>query len=530
MKTKLLLFTLSVLVSLNLFAQNDFKHKRITVFKDGTSFIEKTIKIPTNNKIIKFEKLPVVLGAKPKLSYVNYSVDNDRITLGSLRFIAENNELLELVVNRNAIDSVVKQKEYESVADLLKINIGKKVKISWGKEAKPVMAKINKVIGNTVILQEGSNLSLIPITSITNIDFTEKIKTNKRAVEYKNQSTVSMEMKLLKDSKNQQIDMSYLQKGITWLPTYFIELKPQNKGQLSLEANLLNDIEDVENAEINFAVGIPSFSFKHVSEPLFSTKTVWEILRELSNQQIQEFSTGIQMNVMSQSVSYNRRDESAEYTPQVEGVGGEDLYFYKKQKISLKKHGRLKTQLLKMNFDYKDVYSCELEQNAASRSYNSDTKSNIVWHSIRFKNESNHPLTTGTVFFKKEDKEQIALVSQNQLDYTPKNEFATAKMTVAPDIMITSNDIETSRKSVSNDYLLNINGEINIVNYKAFAVDLIIERKVIGTMLDSDKKWEVKSKLDTYNSMNPTNNVVWKLKIPAGKSAKIKYKYKIMVD
>ncbi|NJO89447.1 MAG: DUF4139 domain-containing protein [Chloroflexia bacterium] len=96
--------------------------------------------------------------------------------------------------------------------------------------------------------------------------------------------------------------------------------------------------------------------------------------------------------------------------------------------------------------------------------------------------------------------------------------------------MITNIDIETARKPVNNDYLLNIDGEINIVNYKAFEVDLIIERKIIGTMLDSDKKWEVKSKLDTYNSMNPTNKVFWKLKIPAGKSAKIKYTYKIMVD
>ena len=529
MKTKLLLLTLCVFISSNLIGQSGFKHRRVTVFKDGTSFIEKTIQISTNNKTIQFEKLPVVLGAKPTLSYVNYSVDNDRITLGSLRFTAENNELLELAVNRNAMDSVVQQKEYESIADLLKINIGKKVKISWEKEAKPVMAKITKVIGNIVILQEGNNLSLIPIASITNIDFPEKFAINKRAVEYTTEPSVSLEMKLLKDAKDQRIDMAYLQKGITWLPSYFIELKPQNKGKLSLEANLLNDIEDIENAEINFAVGIPSFSFKHVSEPLFSTKTIWEILRELGNQQIQEFSANIQMNVMSQS-TYRSREETSEYVPEMEGVGGEDLYFYKKQKISLKKHGRLKTQLLKMDFEYQDVYSCELEQNAASRSYNSDTKSNIVWHSIRFKNTSEHPFTTGTVFFKKEDKEQIALVSQNQLDYTPKNEFVTAKMTVAPDIMITSNDIEISRKSVGNDYLLNIDGEINVVNYKAFAVDLIVERKVIGTMLDSDKKWEVKSKLDTYNSMNPTNSVVWKLKIPAGKSAKVKYKYKIMVD
>ena len=530
MKTRFFLTIFSVFFSLSLIAQNNFKHKRITVFKDGTSFIEKTVKTSTKNKIINFDKLPVVLGVRPELSRINYSVDNDRITLGSLRFTAKDNELLELAVNRTAADSLIKQKEYESVADLLKINIGREVKISWGQDTKPVIAKIDKVFGSKVVLKEGNSHAVIPILSITNIDFQEKFITNKRAAELKTEPSVSMKMKLLKDAKSQQVDMSYLQKGITWLPTYFIELKPQNKGRLTLEANLLNDIEDVENAEINFAVGIPSFSFKTVSEPLFSTKTVWEILRELNNQQIQDFSTGIQMNMMSQRANYVRPDDNREYVPEMEGVGGEDLYFYKKQNISLKKHGRLKTQLLKMDFDYQDVYSCKLGQNTTSRNYNSDTKSNIVWHSIRFKNTSKHPFTTGTVFFKKEDNGQIALISQNQLDYTPKSEFVTAKMTVAPDILVTSNDIETSRKSVNQDYLLNIDGEINIANYKAFAVDLIVERKIIGTMLESGKKWEVKSKLDTYNSMNPTNKVVWKLKVPAGKSVKVKYKYKIMVD
>jgi hypothetical protein len=529
MKFKLLILSIFA-ISIVAHAQNDFKPKRITVFKDGTSFIEKTVTVPTKNKMVSFDKLPVTLGVKPESGRIGYSIDNDRITLGSLRFTAKDNELLQLAVNRNAVDSVAKQKEYESIADLLKINIGKKVRIIGEKDSKPVVAKIEKVIGNTVILKEGNSHSLIPISGITNIDFLEKYATVKQTVEHKTESSVSLEMKLLKDSKNQQVDMSYLQKGITWLPTYFIELKAKNKGQLTLEANLLNDIEDFENIAINFAVGVPSFSFKRVSDPLFSKKTVWEVLKELSNQQIQGFSTNIQMNMMSQRSNYVRNDASREYVPEMEGVGGEDLYFYQKQNISLKKHGRLKTQLLKMNFDYQDVYSCDLEQNAANRSYNSDTKTNVVWHSIRFKNSSEHPLTTGTVFFKKLDNGQIALVSQNQLDYTPKKEFTTAKMTVAPDILITSNDIETSRKSVNNDYLLNIEGEINIVNYKSFAVDLIVERKIIGTMLNSDKKWEVKSKLDTYNSMNPTNNVVWKLNIPAGKSAKIKYTYKIIVD
>jgi hypothetical protein len=244
MKSKLLIL-LILAISIVATAQNDFKHKRITVFKDGTSFIEKTVNISTSNKTIKLEKLPVTLEEKKDQRY-GYSVDNDRITLGSLRFSAKNNELIELAVNKNAIDSVIIQKEYESITDLLKINIGKKVKVAWGKDAKPIIAKIEKVIGGFVVLKEGSSFYQIPVSEVTNVDFPEKYSTIKKDVELKEEPSVSLEMKLQKDAKNQQIDMSYLQKGITWLPTYFIELRPDNKGQLMLEANLLNDIEDFE--------------------------------------------------------------------------------------------------------------------------------------------------------------------------------------------------------------------------------------------------------------------------------------------
>ncbi len=530
MKKRLFIALVAILSCYYVQAQTKFKHKRITVFKDGTSFIEKTITIPSSNKTISFKSLPVSLTDKSGAQFFNRTQADDRVVLGSLRFTAKNNSLLQSIVNRYQIDSSISKRGYASLTELINLNIGKKVKIFHENDSKPVVTVIDKAAGNVVIVRANNNFKLIPLNQITKLEFVDKPATEKRVVNYKPKQLVSVELKLLKDANNQQINMSYLQKGITWLPTYFIDLYEQKKGKLTLEANLLNDIEDIKNTEINFAVGVPSFAFKYVNEPLVSKKSVWEILKQLNKQQIQEFSQGIQMNMMTQSTSYNSRANSDEYTPQVEGVGGEDLYFYKKQNIGLNKFGRMKVQLISMNFNYDDVYSCELEQNVASRNYNPKSKANVVWHSIRFKNNSKQPFTTGTVFFKKEKNEQIALVSQNQLDYTPENEYVTAKMTVAPDILISSKDIETDRKEINNDYLLNINGEINIANYKSFPVDLIIKRKIIGTMLDSDKEWKVSSNLETYNAKNKTNQVKWNLKIAAGKSVKIQYKYKILVD
>lgn len=529
MKKPLLLALIICIACTFSFAQNDFKTKRITVFKDGTSVIEKTAIANTVNKSIGYKYLPIHLNAEAP-NRNSYAAEDDRITLGSLRFTAENNQLLETIVNRSLNDSVLQQREYESVAELLNLNKGKKVKISQENGTKAVVGKIDKVADNVLILQSESGFSIISLQNIQNIEFVDKAVTEKKEYAHSLKPTISLDLKLLKDAKNQPINLSYLQRGITWLPTYFIDLYGQNKGKLVLEANLLNDTEDIENAEINFAVGVPSFAFKHVSDPLFSNKSVWEILRQLSQQQVQEFSQNIQMNMMTQRANFNEREANDDFQPQMEGVGGEDLYFYKKDGISLKRGGRMKTQILAMDFDYEDVYSTELEQNTVSRDYGTESKINKVWHSIRFKNNSKHPLTTGTVFFKKEDNGKIALVSQNQLDYTPENEFVTAKMTIAPDIMISSKDIETERKEIKYDYLLSIDGEIDVINYKAFPVDVIISRKIIGTMLDTDKPWDVLSNLETYNAKNTSNQVSWKLKVGAGKKVQIKYKYKILVD
>jgi hypothetical protein len=527
MKTKLILLLLMLTFVQISFAQSNFKLKKITVFKDGTTYIEKELSSSTKNKAIHFDNLPINLKTSADPTVATYSNNEERITLGTLRFSAINNEIIESYVNRKYTDT--SYREYYSIAEFLILNKGKKVKINSPATIKQSIYQIVNVVDNTLVAKIDDNFCFFSLPSISNIEFVDKPESKVKMAEYEKKPDLSLDIKLANDSKNQQINLSYLQKGITWLPTYFIDINDQKKGKLTLEANLMNDIEDLDNVEINFAVGVPAFAFKSVQEPLVSNRSVWEFLSQLNNQQLQEYSNNIQMNMMSQNNLYREPGNDIDYKPETEGTGGEDLYFYKKQNMSLNKNGRLKTQLLAFDIDYDDLYSCDLEQNTTNDN-NSKSKTNKVWHSISFKNTSNQPLTTGTVFFKKEDKNQMALISQNQLDYTPKNEYVIAKMAIAPDILVSSKDVETERKDVGSDYLLNIDGEICIVNYKKFDIEIVIDRKVIGTMLNSDLTWKVTSNLDSYNAKNTSNSVSWKLKVAAGKTVQIKYKYKILVD
>jgi flagella basal body P-ring formation protein FlgA len=527
MKAKLFLISCIIIVTNLVNAQNTFKHKRITVFKDGTAFIEKELTAPTKNKTIHFDQLPIGLTKTISPNVLAYNSDQERITLGTLRFTAIDNEITESTVNWKYSDSLYR--DYFSLSEFLKMNVGKKIKVNSMLSQKQLTYKIINVVDNTLLVQADNNVGFIPIPSISNIEFIDNPETKVKLNDQERKASLSLDLNLLNNSKNQQINLSYLQRGITWLPAYFIDINEQKKGKLILEANLINDIEDIENAEINFAVGVPAFSFKSIHEPMVSGKSVWEFLSQLNNQQLQEYSNNIQMNMMSQRNVYREEASDQNYDAFQEGNGSEDLYFYNKQNISLNKNGRIKSQLLNFDFDYEDVYSCDLEQNMTN-SYDSKTKSNQVWHSIRFKNTSNQPLTTGTVFFRKDDKNLLKLISQNQLDYAPKNEFVTAKMTIAPDILVSNKDVEIDRKPVDGDYLLNIEGEISIVNYKNIDIDIYIKRNIFGTMLNSDLTWTVTSNLDYYNAKNTSNLVKWKLKIPAGKTATIKYKYKILVD
>ncbi len=516
------------------YSQSRFNHNETTIFKDGTVLFEKSAYFNPQDKKIKIYNLPFEIKEIIPVNYNRKSQNPERIIMGSIWFSCPDNKIRQVKL---LTDSLQKSRKFTNTMQLLSFNMGKRIKIYTYNADSAMVGTIEKVFTNSranyidrrfVLISKGNFYHQVDIEQIRHFQFMSAPKLNR---EYSTR-TKSALLTLQNNTRKQQVDVKYLQKGITWLPNYFIELSENKQGKITLGATILNDVEDIHNTTLNLAVGVPVFSYSYIPSPLASTSHTVDILGLIANPPRERNSQSGQ-NIMSQRYRHIPSTYGTNYTAQTEGKGSEDLFFYQHKNFSLPKGGRANVNLLEFDFKYEDIYSVNLQPNEQlyiKRRSNSKAWETRVWHSIKFKNNSLLPLTTGTVLFYKRKEEKLQVVSQNQLDYTPPKEITTVKMSIAPDIWVESKEKEIERKDIDYDEIVTAESNILLINYKSIPVELLVKRKITGNLIESDKQWQVNTALEKGYYGNKVNYVSWKIKMQPGQSKTINYKYKILID
>jgi hypothetical protein len=524
-------------IVIKMHGQTQYEHKRIIVFKDGTAFIEKSTTVPIKNKMVFLYPTPFtnLYNEDEVITYSrrnNIISQNKRIIFGSLRFQSPNNKITEVAYLDTIISKSEKFNSYGPSIELFHENIGKQVSLGIGNSPKPIEGKIVSIVNNlpnstpSIVVQSEKTYYLInsdQIQSVTFIPFEQNFKMN----EAKKTQESAIRLSFQNNAENQNITISYLQKGITWMPNYFIDLKEKNIATISLFATLMNDIENIQNADFYFAVGIPSFTYSYVNSPMTTKTDVLQVLSELSNPP-EEANAGIH-RTMSQRGNPIDANFGTNYTAQFEGRGQEELYFYKKEKISVGFKNRTLLPLFEEEITYTDIYEADLNTNLESnREHELELeKENQVWRSIKFKNTTTYPFTTGEVFFVKKGDIEIKGLSQNEIRYTPSNEYTTVKVNMTPDIQVSQKDQELSRERRGDYSLLTVESFINIVNLKPIDIKLNVNRNINGDLLNSNKEWKYSTLMGKNG--NKLNVIKWSLEVGAGKAMEIKYTYKVLV-
>lgn len=495
----------------------------ISAFKNGTAFVLKNHKVDASQGHIILEDLP-------------------QATFGTLWFFANGNTIKDV---NSYTGEVSKKIEVSSVGTILKANVGKAAKITVDDD-KTYEGVIHKVAGKLVVFKTntGTWLSLKP----SDIDFVELKSLPNMQYEHKEMQRV-VKINVEKKSKTQDLAMMYLQKGISWLPNYSLELLDNNKARLVLRANVLNDSEDIENANIDFVVGIPNFAYAYLQSPLISTQDMASFIRSLnthSNQQPRgsNYANMARLDITNQTLG-NRpviEDglENFEFTPmQLEGEQAEDLFFYKAQNISLKKGGRGLYDVLVTDTEYEDIYEVNLHAGPVKKYYGKTFTNtgviNKVWHSIRLKNDSKLPWTTGTVMLTKKLNKVNKPLSQDKLNYTPVGAKTKIKLTVSPSIVVLDAEREAhrienkkKRNKISYD-LITVEAKIEIVNYHHKDIVLNIDRDITGKPLDCNTKWETEKVFNQYSPLNEKYHIEWEVPLKKGGKKEIIYKYEVYV-
>jgi hypothetical protein len=355
----------------------------------------------------------------------------------------------------------------------------------------------------------------------------------------KSETKKIIRLEFAKSTAKQEVDMMYMQRDIGWVPSYFIDLINNDKAKIVLTANVINDIEDLKNADVQLVVGVPNFAYSYLKSPLTSTQLIGDFLRSLENQSADRSYTNSRRmdNMMNQStMAYEPADNTYPDSNPLDNLSQqEDLYFYKVPKVSLKKSERAIFELFRSEVNYEHIYEVDLESNQKNNQYSNPEDNQTenlpkVWHSIRLNNTTGYPFTTGTAMVVKAEDGLMKPVSQDKLNYTPVKGRTKLKLTVSPDISVKETEKETSRaenlKLADSNYYdqVNIEAKINIKNNKNKNIRLNINRIVEGKLLSTTDKWNT-TVLNVYRAQNQVNKIEWEMDLKPNEAGEIIYKY-----
>jgi hypothetical protein len=336
-----------------------------------------------------------------------------------------------------------------------------------------------------------------------------------------------------------EVTVACVEKGIVWSPSYRINIANETQAELELDAVFANDMEDLEDAEVSFVVGYPNFSFADVLSPISLRQNVAAFVQALASGG--SAPAGRFANVMSQSVMYNAARFDTGGSPDagysvgqpLPGEQGEDLYFYRKSGVTMKKGDRASFSVLKTTAPYEHIYQWEIpdSMNVDDRGYrlNAQNKQeNLVWHVLRLENNSKQPWTTAPAFA----LNGTLPVAQDTLNYTPPGGRSFLKLTVATDVRAEQMQTETARKQASiaghNYDEVTVAGKLKLTNWKGKELAMLIRKSLVGEVLESPDG-KVAKVARNLTSVNPNCEIEWEFKLPAGESRELSYRYKVLL-
>lgn len=492
------------------------------VFKNGTAFIVKKLDLKVENETSFIKDIP-------------------QATFGTLWLSAEGNQIKSI---SNASEQLSEKLEVCNFYDMLKANSGKKVSIVLQNDSK-VSGSVEFVNTSGVIgIKTASTWFYTKLEQIKSIDFLEKPENQ---YEVKQNKTV-LKIDFAKSKSKQPLEMMYLQKGISWTPNYQINLLNDKEAQVKLRATLLNDVEDLSEASVNFVVGIPNFAYSYLTSPLATKEDVNGFISKLNQYSNQYYSSNnrYSQNVSRADITYqsmsnaggyadsyndfgNDYEEENNYQPNLGGgQKAEDLFFYQSQSVSLKKGDRGLYEILDLKTSYTHLYEADLTSTPFGEG---NDKIYLPKHYIVVENTSKVAWTTGTILLTKEINNMATPVSQDKLNYTPVGGKAKITLTQSSDVNVKYTEKEIARSSGNKEkdgYVYEtatIEVNVEVRSYKSDDIQLKVTNILTGEAIKCSREWKTSKQVNYYQSYNPNTSVEWEIPLKSGSLETFTYQY-----
>lgn len=410
---------------------------------------------------------------------------------------------------------------------------------------------ITALSGSNFVLRTEEGDVLIHVSQIRTINVKDMQTTLAKTLTT-SKRTKRLSFKLEGAEKKQSISLMYFRPGIRWIPTYRISLsdkKPNDKGQrpatIALQAELLNEAEDLDDVPVDIVVGVPNFRFRGTPSPLVLEASLRNALAEAAPDIMGNGSQQLSNAMYSQRSAEFRRTQAGGNLGEANQVnlpgeltasGSQDLFVYNLPKISLGKGERVAVPIFTADTTYRDLYTWNVHatkhDNAAAPSGAASVSplvlsKNEVWHQIHLTNNTNVPWTTGAAMIMQGNQP----LAQELLTYTPPRDEVRIPVTVSVDTRGSLTEKETGRELKALDWAgynharIEHEMKLDLCNNKPVEIEAEITLRVGGKVTKASNDGAIT--LSPYNAadwveyhthpaVNNSSTVVWKVKLKPG--------------
>lgn len=534
------------------------KLKRVALFKNGLGFFVLEVTVPSGRD--RFSIIP-----PGKACHGTFWVSHP----STMKLQAVTAKEIE---SQEFVDAV-------TITDMLRANVGSSVRILCRGREKAVegmiryIAREEKDNGNQaytgawggyggryempssersglIILETDSGEVCVDPANVEKVEFVDgKAKKDVRS----DSKSMQLEVKMGAAASGKKLTVSYLAHGITWAPSYIVDIANDGKARVSAKAVVINEVCDLDDVTIQLVTGVPHLKFAEVVSPVARRQSVALFLQSLAWAQSEREKMG---GVMGQIVGgyggyggggyggygvigTGESTVMPEYGVPEEGQAAEDLFLYPVKNVQLKKDESGYYPLFTESVPFKHIYVWEIPDYVDEEGryyYDRDRRrkrerQEDVWHCLRMENNTRVPWTTAPAETVKEDQ----ILGQDTLKYTPQKSKTTLRITKAVNVKAEQTELETARKREAKrfygDYfdLITVDGKLSVINLQQKAITLEITKTLSGEVKETEPKAAIEKQARGLRRMNGIVNLKWTIDLGPGEHKDLSYKYEVYV-
>jgi len=527
--------------------------ERVALFKNGLGFFVAESALPDATG-------PVVIGPFPAASHGTFWVA-----------YPANVRLENLVARETVMEESV---EAITVPELLRANVGKKVRVRvsyedklvgegtivhfpedreptdedayvtgrasvpWGRPGGPGQSQL-------VLIETADGMMAIAPHSIWRVEFPDKDVARSFTRKVK---AAQLHAHLNKPAPGGVLTTTYLAKGITWAPSYAIDVSDAETARLSAKATIINEAADLDGVDVTLVTGFPNLRFADVLSPFALKENLAQFLQSLTRGESRR--EGEARSVVTQNIAYfgaggyggglgaaMPERPVPDYRAAAAGQAAEDLFLYPLDDVTLQKDEVGYYPLFTESVPYTHIYQWEIPdyvtegERYLQRAEERRERPEEVWHSLRIENTTKVPWTTAPA----ETVQNGQILGQDILSFTPPGGEATVRITQAVSVKATQTEVETAReRNAARFYerpydLVSIEGNLSVENFLAKSVTLEITKTVSGEVKSSAPEADIEKVARGLRGVNPLNVLTWTLELNPGQVQDVTYAYDVYV-